>query len=188
MGEQTTFSLKAFAIFLLVLITFGVVNMFVSKFDMIKYDLFVVYGLAMLSFFFLISNNIMGWILPGVSAVWILFNPIKASFLEPGIIFQLIKTSGQLRLILLVETLLWVILLSIIIISIMMKQKNKRDDAFEISAGIYIILFSAFYLTGFLNGFLEGNFSASLALTPVFVLITYIILFYVGYLFEGHRE
>ena len=188
MGEQTTFSLKAFAIFLLILITFGVMNMFVSEFNIIKYDLFVIYGLAVLSFFFLVSNNIMGWILSGVSVFWILFNPIKASFLEPGIVFQLIRSSGQMRLILLVEALLWMILLSITIISIMMKLKEKRDDALEISFGIYIILFSAFYLTGFLNGFLKGNFNASLALTPVFVLITYIILFYIGYLFEGHRK
>lgn len=181
MGERTTFAVKCFSVFILAYIAMGVLQLYYNNFSIEKYDSLAVFGLLLISFFLLIINNVFGWILSFICVLWLLFNPMNMPFLNEGILFIFLKNPVFVNNLVFIELVIWSLMLIIVLVSMIMKFAKKRSYAFETIMGIYIILFSVGFTSGFLNSFLTYGFIVKDLIIPGIVLFSFILLFVIGY-------
>jgi hypothetical protein len=181
MGERTTFALKTYAIFLLVFIAFGLIDLYNSDWQIMHYDTVLIFGLSLVALVLLMLNNITGWIISFLCVLWILFNPVFMPYLKEGILIIFLKNPIIFDNFVFIELCIWSVVAIFILTLIILNFAKIRNYTFEVITGIYFLILSLTYLPGFLKEVLSVGFYLEQLFYPGIVLVSFIIFIVIAY-------
>ena len=182
MREQTTVALKALVIFLLLYVGFGIYQEFQTGFVLTSYDQLGIFVAFILAAFLLMFNVWAGYLLALLGMLWMLFSPLSSYYFTKGIFYALLSGASLEAM---VHIIAWIFLALGVLILFILRLFHKRTLSVEIFFAIYIFTCAVALLGGLVDVFFAGSaWMLSVFLLPSVALLSYLILFLVGYFVE----